>query len=140
VEAEALAKLLSEFPDMPAWISFSCQDERRLCDGELFADGIALVSDVSNVVAAGVNCTQPRFIDGLLASAAGVVHKPLLVYPNSGATWDGAQQCWLGGKGEPDWRASAMRWHAAGARLIGGCCCTTPTTIRQLAGLFAKVL
>jgi homocysteine S-methyltransferase len=126
-------KLLSEFPEVPVWLSFSCQDESRLCHGESFADAVELANDAANVVAVGVNCTPPRFIEGLLGSVASIARKPLLVYPNSGESWDVATQCWHGTDADPDWGDAARRWHQAGARLIGGCCRTTPETIRQIA-------
>jgi homocysteine S-methyltransferase len=133
LEAEALVRLLSEFPQMPAWLSFSCRDERCLCHGEPFADAIQLADDSPNVVAAGVNCTAPRFIDELLESAAPVARKPLVVYPNSGESWDAAKHCWRGAAADPDWSESVKRWHQTGARLVGGCCRTTPAMIRQIA-------
>ncbi|MBI3822054.1 MAG: homocysteine S-methyltransferase [Planctomycetes bacterium] len=133
VEAEALVKLLSEVPHMRAWLSFSCKDEQRICHGEPFSDGVALANDAVHIVAVGVNCTAPRFIEGLLASATSLAHKPLLAYPNSGETWDAARHCWHGDATDSDWRDAAQRWHRAGARLIGGCCRTTPATIRQIA-------
>jgi len=134
-EGDALVKLLSEFPHIPAWLSFSCRDERRLCHGESVVDAIQLASDTPSIVAAGVNCTAPRFVEGLLVSAAGNTHKPLVVYPNSGETWDAARHCWHGTTTDADWRECAKRWHSAGARLIGGCCRTTPDTIRQIASV-----
>lgn len=133
IEGEALVKLLSEFPQLPAWLSFSCQDERRLCRGEPFAEAVALANETANVVAVGINCTAPRHIEGLLTSVASIARKPLIVYPNSGETWDAAAHCWRGDARKPDWSEAVKRWHRAGARLIGGCCRTTPDTIRQIA-------
>jgi len=133
LEAEALVTLLAEFPDTPAWLSFSCQDERRLCHGERFAEAVRLANASPNIVAVGVNCTSPRFIDGLLESAALIAQKPLLVYPNSGESWNAAMYRWQGTNSEADWSQAVRRWHALGARLIGGCCRTTPETIRQIA-------
>jgi homocysteine S-methyltransferase len=131
-EGEALAKLLGEFPHIQAWLSFSCKDERTLCHGEPFAEAVALANDAPNVIAIGVNCTAPRHVEGLLHAALAVTRKPLVAYPNSGETWDAGGHCWQGTAGEPDWRALVVRWRAAGARLIGGCCRTTPGTIRQI--------
>jgi homocysteine S-methyltransferase len=136
LEGEALARLLSEYPRIFAWISFSCQDERRLCHGEAFADAARLGDAAPNIAAIGVNCTPPRFIEGLLESAAGITTKPLAVYPNSGESWDAVNRGWAGAATELDWAASAKRWHAAGARVIGGCCRTTPDTIRMIAKSF----
>ena len=135
-EGEALVKLLAEFPHVSAWLSYCCQDEFRLCHGESFADAIALANASANIVAAGANCTAPRYIEGLLASVAGNAQKPLLVYPNSGETWDLIRQGWHESKAEPDWRHLVLRWHQAGARLIGGCCRTTPDTIRSIVQAF----
>jgi homocysteine S-methyltransferase len=132
-EAEALVKLLSEFPHVSAWLSFSCRDERRLCHGESFADAVRLANGAANIVAVGVNCTAPRYVDGLLDAVAGIATKPLVVYPNSGETWDAAGHCWQETEDALDWSESVRRWHRAGARIIGGCCRTTPETIRQIA-------
>jgi homocysteine S-methyltransferase len=132
-EAEAFVRLLAEF-DIPAWLSFSCCDETHICHGEPFAEGVALAEESPQVVAVGLNCTAPRFVEGLLQGAADVTTKPLLVYPNRGERWDAANQCWLDGGGITDFAALAPRWYAAGARLIGGCCRTTPEDIRAIAG------
>lgn len=132
-EGEALAKLLGEFAATPAWLSFSCRDERSLRHGEPFADAVVLANEAANIVAVGVNCTAPEHVDGLLAIASALTRKPLVVYPNSGETWDAAGRCWGNGAAELDWAAAARRWRDLGARLIGGCCRTTPDTIRRIA-------
>ncbi len=131
-EAEALARLLGEFPATCAWLSFSCGDERRLCHGESFAEAVQLANDAVNIVAVGVNCTPPGFIEGLVESVAGIARKPLIVYPNSGESWNAGTGCWHGVTANADWGKQARRWHGAGARLIGGCCLTTPETIRSI--------
>jgi homocysteine S-methyltransferase len=132
-EGRALVQLLAEFPNVPAWLSFSCKDNRHLCHGEPFSEAVALANESPNLVAVGVNCTPPRFIEGLLESVAGIAKKPLLVYPNSGETWNADKHGWEGTSSAPDWTVAAVRWRQAGARLIGGCCRTTPETIRQIA-------
>src|SRR5574339_763097 len=38
IEAQALAKLLREFPDAPAWISFTARDGEHVSDGQAFAE------------------------------------------------------------------------------------------------------
>lgn len=135
VEAQALVTLLHEFPDMPVWLSFSCRDERHVCHGETLAECLALTRGVPNIVATGINCTAPHLIEPLLNSVAGVTDVPLLVYPNSGETWDAAGQRWTCTPSAQDWADLARAWHQAGARLIGGCCRTTPDTIRRIGGV-----
>jgi homocysteine S-methyltransferase len=139
VEAEALTRLLAEeFTETPAWMSFSCGDGSCLWHGEPIADAVRLAEACPQVVAVGVNCTAPRWIEALLGTMRGVGSKPLLVYPNSGEGWDAAQGCWLAG--EPtDFGEAARRWLAAGARLIGGCCRTTPEDIHAIAGTCREV-
>jgi homocysteine S-methyltransferase len=129
-EAEALVAVLEQTPSVPAWISFSCRDAEHLCHGEKFTDAVALAAQCTNVIAVGVNCTAPRHVAALLRSAAGRTDKPLLAYPNSGEAWDAARQCWCADAEALDWGEAAQQWRAAGARLIGGCCRTTPETIR----------
>jgi homocysteine S-methyltransferase len=136
VEAEALVRLLEAMPGVPAWISFSCRDEERLCHGEMLAEAVAMVNGCANVVAVGINCTAPRHVAALLRSAAGKTSKPLVAYPNSGEAWDAARRCWVAGAEALDWGAAARQWYAAGARLIGGCCRTTPETIQAIRAVF----
>lgn len=131
-EGEALVRLLAEFPDTPAWLSFSCCDEAHVCHGEPFADCVALADQSEQIVAVGLNCTAPRWVEPLLHSIAGVTDKPLLVYPNSGEQWDGVNHCWLPGVGVTDFAEPARRWYTAGARLIGGCCRTTPADVEVI--------
>lgn len=137
-EGEALVRVLAESPDTAAWLSFSCVDGEHVCHGERFADCVAMVAASPQIVAIGVNCTPPRYIEPLLQQAATVTSKPLLTYPNSGEHWDATNQCWLPGSDVTDFAAAAHRWHTAGARLIGGCCRTTPADIAALARLWRR--
>jgi homocysteine S-methyltransferase len=131
-EAHALLRVLSEFPEARAWLSFSCCDSEHLSSGEKFADAVALAHDSPQIVAIGVNCTPPRFIEDLLLIGRRITDTPLLCYPNSGETWDALHHCWLLGEGGGDFSEPARRWFDAGARLIGGCCRTTPQDIAAI--------
>ncbi|MBX3054035.1 MAG: homocysteine S-methyltransferase [Caldilineaceae bacterium] len=132
VEAEALVALLAEFPPTPAWLSFSCCDESHVCHGEEFATCVALAAASPHVIAVGVNCTPPPFVEPLLRSARPVTDKPLLCYPNSGESWNAAARCWVEGSGLTDFGPPAQLWQAAGGQIIGGCCRTGPDDIRRI--------
>ena len=132
IEGAALLALLAAFPDMPAWLSFSCRSGEEVSDGGLFAACAALADRSEQVVAVGVNCTAPRYVEDLLGSARSATQKPLLCYPNSGEAWDPRNNCWIGTTGVTDFHTPAQRWHTAGATLIGGCCRTTPEDIRDM--------
>ncbi len=130
-EADALATLIDEY-QVPAWLSFSCRDGTTLNHGEPMTAAAARAAATANVVAVGVNCTPPRFIELLLAEAGAATSKPLLCYPNSGEAWDAAAACWVEGSCTTDFGAAALRWKAAGAHVIGGCCRTGPSDISAI--------
>jgi homocysteine S-methyltransferase len=130
LEAEALVTILDGLPDVPAWISFSCSDGVRISDGTPFADAAALAAGSRRVVAVGVNCSPPIHVPALLSSAR--VDTPLLAYPNLGSTWDAAAKSWVLRGPRPDLGAAAAAWRGAGARIVGGCCGTTPGDIRAI--------
>lgn len=132
-EAEALVRLLEDFSHIPAWICFSCCDETHVCHGEPLSDCVAVANDAPSCVAVGVNCTPPRYVADLLHSVRDVTSKSLVAYPNSGEVWDATKHCWIGGPDAVDFAEAAQQWYEAGARLVGGCCRTTPDTIRGLA-------
>lgn len=132
VEARALSRLLAERPRAWAWVSFSCRDATRLCDGTPFADAVRAVAELPQVLAVGVNCTAPSYVEGLLHAAAQVTAKPLVAYPNSGETYDAQAKTWSGLLDPADWGVRGRTWRAAGARLLGGCCRTGPDHVRAL--------
>jgi homocysteine S-methyltransferase len=132
LEAEALVTILEGLPGVSAWVSFSCSDDVHISDGTLFAEAAALAASSSRVVAVGVNCSPPVHIPALLSSVRG--DTPLLTYPNVGSTWDGVAKSWILDGPRPDFGAAAADWRAAGARIVGGCCGTTPDDIRAIAG------
>lgn len=131
-EASALAELLLGVAT-PAWVSFCCRDEARICDGTRVEVAVQLFQDHPNVKAIGVNCTAPQHIEGLIARIAKTLPEmPILVYPNSGESFDAVSKTWSGTTTADDWIASADKWRAAGARIVGGCCRTTPEHIGAL--------
>jgi len=113
-------------------VTFTCRDGEQVSEGHPVAEAIAAGMGHPQVVAVGFTCVAPALVDHLLAAAAPVTDKPLVVYPNSGEQWDGERRHWIPGAGPFDLGAAAPRWLERGARLIGGCCRTTPETIRAI--------
>ncbi len=134
IEARALARLLAEFPAAWAWISFSARDGAHLCHGETLAECAAWLDACPQVAAVGINCTAPQHLPALIRAACTVTDKPVVVYPNSGETWQAESHSWQGVSVSTAFAAEAERWYAEGARLIGGCCRTRPDHIRAIAG------
>lgn len=131
-EARALARLIAETPAIGGWISFSCRDGERISDGTELAQVARELAPVPGIEAIGVNCTPPRFISSLLRRASAEIAKPLVVYPNSGEIWDAPARRWTGAEDRCDLGSAARDWFELGARLIGGCCRTTPADIRSV--------
>lgn len=132
-EARALMRLLPEFPHVRAWVSFSARDAAHLCAGEPFASCAAEVGAHPQVVAVGINCTAPAHIPGLVRAGRAATSAPIVVYPNSGETYHAGENRWSGENACAAFGRQSREWHAAGARLIGGCCRTTPDDIREVA-------
>jgi homocysteine S-methyltransferase len=133
VEAHAIAKLLKEFPNIAAWISFTARDEKHISEGQVFADCVKELEDHPQIAALGINCTPPNYIVSLIREAKRATDKPILVYPNSGETYDATKNDWNGDPVLDSLGKEAREWYHAGARLIGGCCRTTPDDIRVIA-------
>ncbi|MFM7785713.1 MAG: homocysteine S-methyltransferase, partial [Gammaproteobacteria bacterium] len=133
LEIEAILRLLEDFPGIPAWISFSCRNGEQNSHGEDFGDCVALVAESPSVIATGINCTAPEFVESLLRTARTRCTLPLFAYPNSGETWHAQSGCWHGNASAGSLSAEVRRWLAAGATLLGGCCRTTPADIAEIA-------
>jgi homocysteine S-methyltransferase len=69
----------------------------------------------------------------LIREAKKATRKSILVYPNSGETYDAAKNDWSGDPVFESFGERAREWYQAGAMLIGGCCRTTPEDIRVIA-------
>jgi len=139
LEAEAVVELLGEFPNAACWISFTCKDDSRISEGTSLAAAVRAVARSPQVLAVGVNCVAPRHVDALLHEAKQETDKPLVAYPNSGECFAAATGTWGKTSELADIQKAALGWYDAGARLIGGCCRTTPDTIRAIrAGLHGQ--
>ena len=136
-EAVALAGLLTEFPSLSAWMSFSCQDKSRNCEGELVAACAAELQSFRQIAAVGVNCSRPDYIASLLRHMGAHTDKPLMAYPNSGEQYDAVGKTWLGPA--ESFSDQSRSWYEAGARLIGGCCRTTPGDIATLRASYCGI-
>jgi homocysteine S-methyltransferase len=118
---------------IPAWISLCCRDDEQTCAGDPIEEAARAVEDVDAVVAIGINCTAPAHLLGLVERLSAVTQKAIIVYPNAGQTWNAITRRWEGPRDIDGWTTYCQEWWKAGARLIGGCCQTTPGHIRRLA-------
>lgn len=134
-EAEALLALVAEF-DVESWFTFTLRDGGHISDGTPLADVAALLAAEPRVAAVGVNCVPLELVTPALGTLQAATTKPLVAYPNSGETYDPVTKTWgpsSGGQSEGTLDGNAADWLDRGARLIGGCCRTTPADIEGLA-------
>ena len=133
-EARAIIAALKPYPEIAAWVSFTCRNASQTAHGELIADCGALLDPVPQVVAIGINCTAPGFITELIKALKAGTTKPIVVYPNSGERWDAQARSWNGEADPASFGASAQEWRQAGAQIVGGCCRTGPEHVRAIRG------
>jgi homocysteine S-methyltransferase len=134
LEAEALVRALAGVPDARAWMSFTCRDGDRICDGTPFEQAVRTASSSPQVVAIGVNCTAPHDITSLIEIARANTELSIIVYPNRGAFWDAVRHSWVDPpRQDPRPTLQPLEWAEHGARLIGGCCGVGPTQISEIA-------
>jgi homocysteine S-methyltransferase len=134
-EAEAILSALEPYPDLAAYLSFTCKDGIHISHGERLQECAELLDQQPQVIGIGVNCTSPELIGDLIAQLAQATSKPILVYPNSGEQWDPEHRCWSGEGQTKEFGELALRWRSAGARWIGGCCRTGPQHVRAVANV-----
>lgn len=125
-EVEALCAELAG-TGVTAWLSLSADGDRTRA-GEPIGEAWAMVGDVAEIVAVGVNCCGPGDVLTALADA----RAPGVAYPNSGQGWDAVGRRWTG---ESAFDPGAVEaWLAAGVRLVGGCCRVGPADIAEVSG------
>jgi len=128
-ETEAVLRELSG-SGVPAWLAFTVADG-TLRSGEALSEAFAMAAEVPEIIAVGINCSDPSEVTGAIDAATAVTSKAIVVYPNSGERWDAKNRRWSGEAGFP---GSAVReWIARGATLVGGCCRVGPAEVRAIA-------
>ncbi|KAK7396383.1 hypothetical protein VNO78_17353 [Psophocarpus tetragonolobus] len=135
LEAKAYAQLLEEEDiKIPAWFSFNSKDGVNVVSGDSLMECGSIAESCNKVVAVGINCTPPRFIHDLIVMLKKVTTKPIVIYPNSGETYDADLKEWVQNTGvtDEDFISYVNKWCELGASLVGGCCRTTPTTVRKI--------
>ncbi len=138
-EAKAVAKaIMDTAPGIPAWVSFSCRDAEHTTGGDRLSDCAAFLDAVPSVAAVGINCSPPEYVASLIREVRKETDKPVAVYPNSGEHYDPSTKTWHGT--DHHYACFVKDWYEAGARLIGGCCRTTPEDIRHVAEFRKKLI
>lgn len=122
--------------DLPVICQFAVEDVGRTQDGVALAEAFRQLSELGADVV-GFNCRSgPNGILRAIDSIGGPAGLPMSVFPNAGIPdyVDGKYTYSAG----PDYFAECARKFAdRGARIIGGCCGTTPEHVAAIAAALA---
>jgi homocysteine S-methyltransferase len=122
-EARA-ATVAAQATGLPVWVCFACDGHAQLGSGETLAAALAAIAPLAPD-GVGVNCLPPAFVPAALVALRDA-RLPFSVHAN------------LGHRGAHDatpaaFAGHALAWVRAGARMVGGCCGTTPEHTRATA-------
>lgn len=137
-ETRVLAGLAEEY-DIPAWLSVTLSDGSHMADGTNLLTLAEAVAGSTMIRALGVNCVRPSLVSPALTALAQNSDLPLLAYPNSGETYDPIAMTWQEGPHFDTSKETVTSWVNSGARILGGCCRTTPADIAALAAATTKL-
>lgn len=141
-EARAIGEALQPYPGLAAWLCFNSPEAQavglRVAHGEALRECAGVAASFPQTVAVGINCTQPKWLPKLIPEVRAASDKPIIAYPNSGEGWDAEGRCWTGSSDPAEFGRQASLWIAEGAQIVGGCCRTRPSHIRQIAALTAR--
>lgn len=133
-EIKVLVKVLKQYPSMTAWFSFTLKDANHLSDGTPLKEVIDYLNNVDQVVSVGINCIALEEVTAALTVLQNLTRKPLIVYPNSGEQYDPTTKQWhKNHQHNCTFKKQLPTWLKLGAKLIGGCCQTTPKDIAEIA-------
>ena len=139
LEIKALAKLIQQFPMVNCWFSLTLKDQQHISDGTPLIEVIEYLNSIEQIVSVGINCIALEKVTPALEVLSELTGKPLIVYPNSGEQYDPTTKQWHKNHHHNCTFANQLdTWIKLGAKLIGGCCQTTPEDIVEIHQLLNK--
>lgn len=130
---EAVAALrAAKATGLPVFVSLVTDGSGRLLSGESIADAARALLPLEPD-ALGVNCVPAARLAGDLAVlAAAAPRVPLVAYGNLGLPDDARGWAFTEELSPEEYAETARGWIERGARIVGGCCGTTPAHSRAL--------
>ncbi len=116
---------------LPCWVSFVCDERGKLFTGETMADAQRALAPLGADVVL-VNCVPPDDATAGLRELTAARDGPCGLYPHIGR-FDPPEWYFTDEYPPPRLLDEARRWREMGARVIGGCCGTTPDHIAAIA-------
>ncbi len=123
---------------LPVWVSFVVREDARLLGREPLTEAVKAV-EAAGADAIAVNCAPVGDITAALSALAKLSRRPAGAFAHIGRydppSWKfGFYPRFSGSDAIPPakYLEAARGWQRAGAKIIGGCCGTTPEHIRAL--------
>jgi enediyne biosynthesis protein CalE2 len=116
---------------LPFVVSFVVREKGNLLSGESLEDAVHAVAPY-DPTAIGLNCIPPNGVTRNLSRLRSATPRPLFAYAHLGnpepiTGWSFSQDV------DPETYAiEASKWIDQGARIVGGCCGTTPAHVKAL--------
>ncbi len=137
-EAKAAILAARENADLPIFCTMTFQEDGRTLTG---ADPLTVVNTLQSlgVTALGINCSLgPKEILPLVQEMLKYAQVPVIVQPNAGLPQlvEGETVFQIT---PAEFAAFGRKMAAAGVRILGGCCGTTPEHIKALNNILADV-
>ena len=129
--AEAAKKIKETVPDAFVLVSFAVLPDGYTREGRHCAELVRSMTACGAVDAVGLNCVSAPGAMRALVQQLGETKLPLAVMPNAG--YPVVTRTRVQYQGKPEYFARELaRIAAAGVRILGGCCGTTPAHIAAL--------
>lgn len=121
---------------LPFFVSFVCWEKGQLLSREPLREACETIGAYSPL-AILVNCLPPSAVAACIPELQRT-GKPFGVYANLGGPLAGSPGLRTEDCTPAEFASHAERWLDAGARLLGGCCGTTPAHIAAVAEMLAR--
>jgi homocysteine S-methyltransferase len=115
-------------------VSFLCRRDGNLYGGDSLPEAVRRITELGPT-AYSLNCISPRYLGRALGVLRSVTDLPIAVYANVGVPGQERGEAFQTDVEIPDYVRHAGSWIDGGAKILGGCCGTTPAYIRALSVL-----
>jgi len=126
-------RAISKITGLPIIAQMTCNENNETIYGEKIQNAIGLIAAEPAVTAVGLNCSVgPASMLSGLELIRTVTDKPISIQPNAGMPRQIENRMFY--MCTPEYMAEyAKRFFEKGARIIGGCCGTTPAHIKEIS-------
>ena len=134
-ETIAAARAAALGHQLPIFVSWTCGSDGKILNGENIEDAIRLLTPYNPAVFL-VNCTPSKDVPSALRKMRNATNKPIGAYANVGKAepifgWEFTHEL-----DASHYADEAEIWIQDGAKIVGGCCGTTPEHIAELKRRF----